>query len=245
MKLTTEQILERVRKLMALATSENESEAAAAMAKARQILQENGLKIEDIQAKTNDTKGIEVSVETGKKVRTSWMIVLGGIIADFFDCKCIFTSRTVSFIGLASDAEVAGYTFDQAKNRIEWLAYLKTGEYTRKMAEVGIVTRYLTGSRHPKAWRNSWMTGFLYGLKTQLREEKARQTAETVSTALVLRKSEIVQATTMELYPQLNDVVLQMNDRNSSALSQGAGEGEEFSLWKGLNTPSVGGLLED
>lgn len=124
MKFTTEQILERVRKLMALATSENESEAAEAMAKARRILQENGL-------------------------------------------------------------------------------------------------------------------------KTQLQEEKARQTAETVSTALVLRKSEIVQATTMELYPQLNDVVLQMNDRNSSALSQGAGDGEEFSLWKGLNTPSVGGLLED
>jgi len=59
-------IQDRIKKLIALSSSPSESEAASALAKARELLSKHGLTSEDITAETSDIR--EISIEAAGKI---------------------------------------------------------------------------------------------------------------------------------------------------------------------------------
>lgn len=239
MKLSSD-VQSQIQKLLALSESTNEHEAVLALRKARELLTRHGLTMSDIRSNTEESKGATSRVDFGKKVCPSWMVSLGTIVGEFFDCKTLYTPSQVVFIGVKQDVEIAAYSFTTARDRIEWLAYVRTGENTERFkAQKGFSPRQLTGANHPKTWRNSWMSGFLSGLSSKLESVKQEQDEQIeTGTAIVLAKNQIIQSVLDSQFSNRGSFQTSMTRSNSSALRQGEADGREFSLSLGIETSS-------
>lgn len=106
-------ILEKIRKCMALSKSANEHEAAAALRQAAKLMEMHQVSHTEMLA-----AGVsEVSVKAGVISRPpAWESHLAGSIANVFGCRVIFRESFVrstwDFIGLQPANEVAAYSFD-------------------------------------------------------------------------------------------------------------------------------------
>lgn len=134
-----DRIIDKVRKLFALGTSPNEHEAAAAVAKARALLEEYDLTIESIGDLTADSRtGIRkgssiVSVTNGKPEGWKWDLFES--VAQAHECHtaCLYvydttpggkqrSIKTGNLIGFGHDVEAAGYAMSFLVGEIERLA---------------------------------------------------------------------------------------------------------------------------
>lgn len=121
-------ILEKIRKCMALANSGNEHEAAAALRQARKLMEMHQVS----QAEMLAVGVNEAPAKAGVISRPpSWENQLAGFIAHVFGCRVIFRESFVQsswvFVGLPPANEVAAYSFEvlyrQAKKaRQEFMA---------------------------------------------------------------------------------------------------------------------------
>jgi hypothetical protein len=133
-------ILEKIRKCMALANSANEHEAAAALRQARKLMEMYQVSHAEMLA-----AGVkEASAKAGVLTKPSnWENYLAGYIAEVFGCKLIFRSgwhaSHWAFIGLPPANDVAAYSFEvlyrQAKKaRQEFMGlHLKRFKKTNKV----------------------------------------------------------------------------------------------------------------
>jgi len=103
---------EKIRKLLALAESPNENEAAAALLKARELMIEH--KVTELDLKENTSKKV-IKAESGitySKHRNPWVNWLSVIIAENYCCKAASRNKIgssvndVVFFGLEEDAEI-------------------------------------------------------------------------------------------------------------------------------------------
>ena len=108
-------ILEKIRKCMALGSSANEHEAAAAMRQARKLMDMHGL--------TNEH--VELS-ELGKETTASehvnpplWAAALQTVIARAFQCSAFSGRHRAIFVGRAENAKVAAYTYEVLMRQIK------------------------------------------------------------------------------------------------------------------------------
>lgn len=106
-------ILEKIRKCMALSKSSNEHEAAAALRQAAKLMEMHQVSHTEMLA-----VGVgEVSAKAGVISRPpAWENHLAGSIAAVFGCRLIFRESFIAsswvFIGLAPANEVAAYSFE-------------------------------------------------------------------------------------------------------------------------------------
>lgn len=106
-------ILEKIRKCMALANSGSEHEAAAALRQAQKLMQLHQVsQAEMLAAGVGESKA-----KSGATARpASWESYLAGCIAAAFGCKLLFRSRWDeawwAFVGLPPANEVAAYSFE-------------------------------------------------------------------------------------------------------------------------------------
>lgn len=133
-------ILEKIRKCMALAASANEHEAAAALRQARKLMEMHQVSHAEMLA-----VGVtEAKAKAGVLSRpSSWENNLAGLIARVFSCHLIFREGFAQsawvFIGFAPANEVAAYSFEvllrQAKKaRQEFMAeHLKRYKKSNKV----------------------------------------------------------------------------------------------------------------
>lgn len=106
-------IMERLKKLMALSKSSNVHEAAAAMERATQLMQEHQITEDDLVL-SNVTE-CNTSFVWGAKVKPAqYQIWLWSMIQDVFGVECVFATHSghVTFYGLSGRAEMAAYTCD-------------------------------------------------------------------------------------------------------------------------------------
>jgi hypothetical protein len=110
-----EKILEKVRKLLALAgNNPNQHEATSAAEMAKRILNEYNLSLTDVELKEIVEK--VVVLETLKL--ENWKGLLGMLVAKTFDCHAYVSRRKdigvirIVFVGNKTDAEVAYYVYD-------------------------------------------------------------------------------------------------------------------------------------
>jgi hypothetical protein len=115
-----EKIVERVRKLLALAgNNPSEAEREAALRKAHAILLEHNLQMHDVIEKIETVNAYDMVV----KYPSTWSRVISNAIANLYFCKFVYTkvgrSYIAHFIGMRVDAEIAQMV---ASNIIESVA---------------------------------------------------------------------------------------------------------------------------
>lgn len=151
------QIVDKIQKLLALGTSSNEHEAAAAIAKAQSLMEQHDLVMADVE---NALKSDDSIVETGERVLVrrgkpeAWREAVARAVAETSDVWLSFRTVPIKglykghpewgemvlryekahfFIGMKRDVELAGYALDFLLGELERLG----NEYTKaRWAEI-------------------------------------------------------------------------------------------------------------
>lgn len=119
-------VLDKVRKLLALAESDNVHEAAAAAARAQSLIEAHRLEgILAAEAAVADDPIDELVLETTKRLRR-WKTVLAGGLAEVNGCMS-FTreagrTKELVVIGRAADRAAVGAMWEGLVQRLEWLS---------------------------------------------------------------------------------------------------------------------------
>ncbi len=170
-------IIQKIKKLLALASSDNENEAQAAMMKAQELLAKHKLTIRDVNDVHEESKVIEKQTAVTFK-KATWKGRLSSVIASNFCCyNYYYTDKThrVSFMGLPEDVETAVSVFEYA---VEYITG-RTRQLKRKYYRLGESTRGL---------ENDYAQGFIIGLSQKYEAQKQKNQ----EWALVLVKPQVV-----------------------------------------------------
>lgn len=187
---SNEKILERLRKVLALANNNaSAEESETAMLFAQRIMVENNLCMEDCnltEIELMEKEALEVTV-TYKKRLLWWEKGLTRVIAENFRCKS-FTRRysnggncRLCLIGLKEDVKIAQETISYA---LKVMAHYSS-QYAKE---------HKASCSTPVQIKNSWLSGFIRGL-----EAKFKQQVKDNNWGLVLVKDPVVLAAVEKL----------------------------------------------
>lgn len=125
-------VLSKIKKLLALAASGNQHEAANAMAKVQALMGVHGLTETDIELSSIGQQWAKCANQS--RTQPQWSHMLISLVGDAFGVEVmyqreIFGDVRVSFVGPAERAEIAGYVYEVlarqlGKARREYLAGL-------------------------------------------------------------------------------------------------------------------------
>lgn len=152
-----EQIMEKVKKLLSLAESDNEHEAISASLMAQKLLAKYNIDIEAVTGKEKEEEIEEtrVEVENGH----SWKYALAFGIADNYCCKCyVKGSQIFVFRGYRSDIMIARQVFAYLFSVCKRLGRTYEREYRKE-------NYYASGIY------NSYCSGFVQGVKSELSKQ--------------------------------------------------------------------------
>ncbi len=149
-----EELLRRIRKLLALASNNpSKEEAASAALKAQKLMAEHG--IDDIRSLSCDESDIGISWTPAK--RKPWRGQLAYIIARNFRCRSAIYQGGVVFFGFQTDREIAEAVFKTLYEMGNILGNRAVGYY-----RVDHPRRKTTGVF------DTYITGFCDGIESQL-----------------------------------------------------------------------------
>lgn len=174
---------EKIRKLLALAGSDNEHEAKSALLKARELMAIH--KIEEIDlvdiAKRN-VKRIVTGIEYTKKGEW-WIGILAQVIAENYCCRCLYTKyhhcqkMTIIFVGLDGDVDICEkiftYAIDSARSCSKY--HLENMEDYK---------RYTSATKN--RIKNSYSYGFALGVQEALEDQKRKKNESEARWGLVM-----------------------------------------------------------
>ena len=122
-------IIEKIKKLLALANSCNEHEAALAASHAQRLLSEHNLAMADIEAAVPRPESADKLDVAVSKTLPKWVRHLSAGVCTAFDCQAIHHPATgrLTFIGVGADVQIAVYTFAYLDRTVRKLctSYLK------------------------------------------------------------------------------------------------------------------------
>ena len=121
-KLMNEQenkVIDKIEKLLALAGSDNENEARAAMVKAQELMAKYEIDRKRVQGKEHEERPV-IYLSSGP-FKDEWINMVATVIAENFRCRCITASITrtggsfrIRFYGYEEDAEICINIFNYA-----------------------------------------------------------------------------------------------------------------------------------
>ena len=186
--------IEKIKKLLRLAQSSNEHEAALAASRAQELLSRYNLDESDYSERELPKEAGESATPTVKKP-ASWVFALASSVAGAFDCQYFHSSSgRVVFVGVDVDHEVANFTFGYLYRTINKLAATFMSKSRQKKLT-------LKGQRTA---RRSYCLGATQVIKLKLAQQKAFTPVTTtalvpVKHALICRKMEAYGVTTKDL----------------------------------------------
>lgn len=171
----TERLLERVRKLLALATSPNVHEAALAAARAQELIDRHRLQ-RLLDAEQEAEEAIEAAREEplmeARRIR-KWRSVLAAALAELNGCIAYTDQRgklkRIVLVGTAEDRAATVAMWDGLVKRIEWLS-----------------ATHLDGEGQDKRWHDAFRVGAVATITQRLREQQQASTAALETTALAV-----------------------------------------------------------
>lgn len=166
--MTREEVLEKIKKLLALSRNNpSEQEATAAALKAQKLMAEYDIEEVELADKCEEMK----FVETKDFIRRGWRGHLASVVAENFRCRSLLkrypnydfrvtrnSDPVVQFYGYAMDAEAAALVFEYLYKVGDRLANKKYREYK----ELG----YSTAGVY-----NSFVGGFVVGVASELEKQ--------------------------------------------------------------------------
>lgn len=115
-------VMEKLKKLMALAQSGNPHEAANALAKAQKLMAEHQIDADSLELADLDECLVRMATNSDKPPR--WSLMLVNLIRDAFGVEAVLTRGWVSatmqvqFYGLVERVEIAGYCHDVLRRQL-------------------------------------------------------------------------------------------------------------------------------
>jgi hypothetical protein len=215
-------IIEKIKKLLALANSSNEHEAALAAGHAQRLLAEHNLAMADIEAAHRPEKADKVETAAAKTL-PKWLRHLSSGVSAAFDCQAIHHPSTgkMTFIGVGADVQIAAYTFTFLDRTVRKLcsAYMK------------VHVDSMLPNRHRELMRQSYYLGAVSTITTRLKEQK-QQTPVTTGALVPVKEGLIRQAIS-----EIGNVRTMHSRRsyiNSDAYSKGQTDGHRIGIQHGI-----------
>lgn len=226
-------MIDRVKKLLSLANSDNEHEAKLAAERASKLLTEYNLTMQEVVV-NRDYESTTVVEKNRMAQEDKWLMPL---LRDFFFVNPIIHSsyrgrddrgrrkyaHSIVFIGEDVNVEVASYVYEflLKEYRILWKVYSKR-----------------TGAK--RGSKDSYYHGLTWGLKAQLqRSQKAVQN----ETGLVLVKDPGLEKYMNEQHPDLRSQTRKANVGDFVAASHGAEDGKNIQIRKGVGSSQNQGAV--
>lgn len=220
---TNNPIIEKIRKLLALANSSNEHEAALAASHAQRLLSEHNLAMADIESghKPQSADKVEATVS---KTLPKWVRHLSAGVCTAFDCQAIHHPALgkMTFIGVGADVQIAAYTFAYLDKTVRRLCNYYMKHHVR---ENGL-------NRHREMVRQSYYLGAVSTITGRLREQKIQ--TPTTPGALVPIKEGLIRKAMSELGP-IRTVHSRRSYINSHAYTKGQEDGQQVGIHKGIS----------
>jgi hypothetical protein len=252
----SEKMIERVAKLLSLASNNpNEHEAAAAAVKAQAMMLGHSITMIDVARFTGDQRSTITAThavytcdtgtrQRGRRAKPTWRAWLAQAVADSMGGKAVicwskgvkshgtWTSGNITFIALGDESlqamlDVYGY--------LELQLEVRSATEMRLRPADKAVWNYRTGEREMKkpggnAWRIAWLAGAVNVVRDRLMESYERIEAEgDNSTALVLMK-DVIAEKTRELFPNFGRVPVASKRYNPTAYAAGEVGGRNLDL---------------
>lgn len=215
-------VIDKIKKLLALANSCNEHEAALAAAHAQRLLAAHNLAMADISAADRPGKADRIETDVARSL-PKWVRHLSAGVSSAFDCQAIHHPATgkMTFIGVGADVQVAAYTFTYLDRTVRKLC----AGYLKQNAGITIA------GRQRELMRHSYYLGAVSTITRQLQEQK-NQTPVTPG-ALVPVKEGLIRQAMNEMGP-LRTMHSRRSYINATAYSQGQTDGQRISIHKGV-----------
>jgi hypothetical protein len=193
-----DEIIEKIKKLLRLAESPNEHEALRAASKARELLSAYNISLADLSLDDLSNRLGITEIETEDIIKfEEWNKALAFHVAKIFDCYVIGRGEEMGqfiFLGSVSDAEVAAYTFEFLRRKVDDMAI--TAARTRREELQGI---------DEETYRQTYLIGAVQRLREDLVVKtlvfKRREKNE--CTAVVLHKKENLDNYLKSKYPDI------------------------------------------
>lgn len=220
-------IIEKIKKLMALANSNNEHEAALATSHVQRLLSEHNLAMADIDSSNKPDKANTLGTKVSKTL-PKWLRNLVAGVSSAFDCQAVHDHATgkMLFIGVGADVHIAVYTFTYLERTLRKLCvnYMKGFNTCRQL------------NRQRELLRQSYYLGAVATIVSRLQEQKI-QTPVT-STALVPIKESLIKQAMNEM-GDIRAMHSRRSSVNSNAYNMGKIDGESVGLNQGITTKST------
>lgn len=217
--MTRERVIERVRKLLALAGSSNEHEAALAAAHAQRLLAEHNLAMSELEMREEGAGEAELTVA---KTVPKWLSSLFAVVAHAFDCMAVVVAAAdagrLRFIGVGEDPAVAACTLQFLMQELRRLAtrYVKAQETSAD--GLHRATR--------RRMRDSYLLGGVQGVQQAMAIQKAA--TPTTAGALVPVKEALIRQYSAQHLGQLRTQRARRSSVLSSAFQQGRQDGADL-----------------
>jgi len=224
-----ENVLERIRKCLAMAADKrgNENEIAAAARQAEALLRKYNLEASDIiMEELKGAEGIEVRFAASPSVNggfvkrmPTWAQHLAVVTCEFFDCHVMITSnakfgQVLKFVGYKTDVEVCNWTFSYLMEAIK--------RFSHNYAQLNPNPTRLLSS--------SYRAGVVHGIITVLRQAKTEKekvvSNNSSSTALVVAKRRAIE----DRFGKFNYGTSKGRERDWSAYLQGEADGKTVNV---------------
>ena len=217
-------IIEKIKKLLALANSSNEHEAALAASHAQRLLSEHNLAMADIEAAHRPDKADKVEANVSKTL-PKWLRILSSGVSTAFDCQAVHYPSTgkMVFIGIGADVQIAAYTFAYLDRTARKLC----ANYMKYQVSDTIP------NRHRELMRQSYYLGAITTINQRLREQK-QQTPITPG-ALVPVKAGLIKKAMNDIGP-IRTVRTRKSYINSDAYNQGQNDGKQVGFQQGIGS---------
>ena len=241
--------VERIKKLLSLATSDNANERDAALAKAQRIAAENNvdmalLDLSDV-GRVKEEEMLDDEVDVGRRLdpRVKFISV---IVRDFCNVDLVFGragyNRTVNFFGRKGDVSYAKWLFGYLNDE-----YMRRWNMERKLHNL------------PGGHRNTFFLGVKNGQHAKLRDEKEaaeaaalnrHASASGVDEAVVSSKREeyrgkfqlatvnektLRQKLVRDKYPSLRTAYTRVSIRSHDTYASGQAHGRSMTMNRPLN----------
>lgn len=215
-------VIDKIKKLLALANSSNEHEAALAASHAQRLLSEHNLAMADIEAAHKPEAADKVETAVSKNL-PKWMRHLSAGVSSAFDCQAIHHPATgkMTFIGVGADAQVAAYTFTYLDRTVRKLC----GSYMKLHADSTIA------NRHRELMRQSYYLGAVSTITTHL--EKQKICSPVTTGALVPVKAALIKQAMNEI-GTIRTIHSRRSYIHSDAYLKGQDDGRQVGIHQGL-----------
>lgn len=174
-----QEIIDRIHKLLALATSANEYEASAAAAKAQEILTEYNLRLEDIKtSQKSPALPIEQITVGSNSRKVYWKGFIANAIANANFCKMWWMSGKMVVAGRSHNVAIALSLYDYLIKTVERLAAegVKAEKQAWRIYLSQVEGTDIEALAQPN-WRR-WKSSFITGCSKRLLERIEEQTQQ-------------------------------------------------------------------